>query len=55
MHRSIALDEKACKLLAPLKTGPRDSFTKVMLRHVRKPADTGGELLDVMEELERHR
>lgn len=51
MHRSIAIDERAYKLLASLKTGPRDSFTKVILRHVRKPADTCGELLDAMEDL----
>lgn len=48
MHRNITIDEKAYNLLASLKTGPRDSFTKVILRHVRKPADTCGELLDAM-------
>ena len=46
MHRNITIDEKAYNLLASLKTDPRDSFTKVILRHVRKPADTCGELLD---------
>jgi predicted CopG family antitoxin len=51
MHRNITIDEKAYDLLASLKTGPRDSFTKVILRHVRKPADTCGELLEAMEEL----
>jgi len=51
MHRNITIDEQAYKLLASLKTGPRDSFTKVILRHVRKPADTCGELLDAMEAL----
>jgi predicted CopG family antitoxin len=49
MHRNITIDEKAYDLLASLKTGPRDSFTKVILRHVRKPAETCGELLDAME------
>ena len=51
MHRNITIDEKAYNLLASLKTSPRDSFTKVILRHVRKPADTCGELLDALEEL----
>jgi predicted CopG family antitoxin len=46
MHRNITIDEKAYNLLASLKTDPRDSFTKVILRHVRKPAETGGELLE---------
>jgi predicted CopG family antitoxin len=49
MHRNITIDEKAYNLLASLKTGPGDSFTKVILRHVRKPADTCGELLEAME------
>lgn len=50
MHRTITIDEKAYHLLASLKTGPGDSFTKVILRHVRKPAKTCGELLDAMED-----
>ena len=51
MHRNITIDQKAYDLLASLKTEPRDSFTKVILRHVRKPADTCGELLDRIEAL----
>jgi predicted CopG family antitoxin len=51
MHRNITIDEKAYNLLASLKAGPQDSFTKVILRHVRKPADTCGELLDAMEQM----
>jgi hypothetical protein len=51
MHRNITIDQKAYNLLASLKTEPRDSFTKVILRHVRKPADTCGELLDRIEAL----
>lgn len=51
MHRNITIDEKAYNLLASLKTDPRDSFTKVILRHVRKPADTCGELLDTLEQM----
>jgi predicted CopG family antitoxin len=49
MHRNITIDEKAYDLLASLKTDPRDSFTKVILRHVRKPANTCGELLERLE------
>ena len=49
MHRNITIDEKAYNLLASLKTDPRDSFTKVILRHVRKPAETCGELLEAMD------
>jgi predicted CopG family antitoxin len=49
MHRNITIDEKAYNLLASLKTDARDSFTKVILRHVRKPAETGAELLEAMD------
>jgi predicted CopG family antitoxin len=42
LRRTIKIDEKACNLLASLKTGPRDSFTNVILRHVRKPARRQG-------------
>ena len=52
MHRNITIDEKAYNLLASLKTEPRDSFTKVILRHVRKPADTSGELLEAFADYE---
>jgi predicted CopG family antitoxin len=52
MHRNITIDEKAYNLLASLKTEPRDSFTKVILRHVRKPANTCGELLEALENSE---
>jgi predicted CopG family antitoxin len=49
MRRSITIDEKAYNLLALLKTGPRDSFSKVILRHFHKPANTCGQLLERME------
>ncbi len=52
MHRNITIDEKAYNLLASLKTEPRDSFTKVILRHVRKPAETCGELMAAFEDYE---
>jgi predicted CopG family antitoxin len=51
MHRNITIDEKAYNLLASLKTSPQDSFTKVILRHVHKPADTCGELHDALEQM----
>ncbi|MGA2749267.1 MAG: antitoxin VapB family protein [Verrucomicrobiota bacterium] len=49
MSKTITIDDDAYKLLSSLKQGDRDSFTKVILRHVRKPADTCGELLDMFE------
>ena len=42
MRRTIKIDEKAYNLLASLKREPRDSFTKVILRHVRKSANACG-------------
>jgi predicted CopG family antitoxin len=49
MSKTITLDDDAYKLLVSLKQGNRDSFTKVILRHVYKPAETCGELLDAVE------
>ena len=49
MSKTITIDDDAYKLLASLKQNGRDSFTKVILRHVYRPADTCGELLDLME------
>ncbi len=49
MSRNITIDDEAYKLLASLKTEPRDSFTRVIKRHVRKPADTCGELIDSLD------
>ncbi len=49
MGKTITIDDNAYHLLSSLKLGGRDSFTKVILRHVRKPADTGGELLEALE------
>jgi hypothetical protein len=34
------------QLLSSLKQGMGDSFTKVIRRHIYKPAETCGELLD---------
>ena len=49
MGKTITIDDAAYKLLAALKRDARDSFTKVILRHVARPADTCGELLDSLE------
>jgi predicted CopG family antitoxin len=51
MGRTITIDDNAYKLLSSLKRGSGDSFTKVILRHVNRPADTGGKLADLIEKL----
>jgi predicted CopG family antitoxin len=53
MGRTITIDDDAYKLLSSLKRGARDSFTKVILRHVNRPADTCGELLVVLDNTAR--
>ena len=49
MSKTITIDDDAYKLLASLKRGAADSFTKVIRRHIYKPAETCGELLDSYE------
>ena len=49
MSKTITIDDDVYKLLASLKQGGQDSFTKVLRRHVHKPAETCGELLDAYE------
>jgi predicted CopG family antitoxin len=49
MGHTITIDDDAYKLLSALKRGNRDSFTKVILRHISVPADTCGELLHALE------
>ena len=49
MGKTITIDDDAYKLLASLKRDGQDSFTKVILRHVYRPAETCGELLDMTE------
>jgi len=46
MGKTITIDDDAYKLLSSLKRGARDSFTQVIMRHIHKPAETCGELLD---------
>jgi predicted CopG family antitoxin len=47
MPKCITVDDDVYQFLLSLKR-PGDSFTKVLRRHVAKPADTCGELLDVL-------
>ena len=51
MGKTITIDDDAYKLLSSLKRRPGDSFTKVILRHVNRPADTGAEILEAAENL----
>jgi predicted CopG family antitoxin len=51
MGKTITIDDDAYKLLVSLKEGPQDSFTKVIRRHVHKPLETAGELLEHYEQL----
>ena len=46
MGKTITIDDEAYKLLSSLKRRGGDSFTKVILRHLNRPADTGAELLE---------
>ena len=49
MGKTITIDDEAYKLLSELKHGPRDSFSQVIHRHIRRKANTCGELLDLTE------
>ena len=49
MGKTIIVDDEAYKILVSLKEGPGDSFTKVIRRHLSKPLETAGELLDYHE------
>jgi predicted CopG family antitoxin len=49
MGKTITIEDDAYKLLRSLKLGPDDSFTKVIRRHVHKPLEKAGELLDYYE------
>jgi len=53
MGKTITIDDNAYQLLSSLKTGPQDSFTKVILRNIHKPLETCGEILDAHEQLPR--
>lgn len=49
MSKTITIDDDAYQLLAKLKQGTRDSFTKVIRRHIIPPVETCGELMEAME------
>ena len=49
MSKTITIDDDVYKLLSSLKQERGDSFTKVLRRHVHKPAETAGELLEAYE------
>lgn len=48
MSKTITIDDDAYRLLARLKQGSRDSFTKVIRRHIIPPVELCGELLEAM-------
>jgi predicted CopG family antitoxin len=50
MGKTITIDDDVYRLLVSLKENNRDSFTKVIRRHVHKPLETAGELLDYYEQ-----
>jgi predicted CopG family antitoxin len=50
MSKTITIDDDAYKLLRSLKQGTRDSFTRVIRRHVVPLARTNAELLEAAEE-----
>ena len=43
LSKTITIDDGIYKLLLSLKQGPRDSFTKVIRRHLHSPMDVPGE------------
>jgi predicted CopG family antitoxin len=49
MSKTITIEDDVYALLASLKQSSADSFTKVLRRHVHKPAETCEELLAAME------
>lgn len=51
MSKTITIEDDVYHLLSSLKLGGGDSFTKVLRRHVYKPVETAGELLDAYEML----
>ena len=50
MSKTITIDDDAYQLLSKLKRSTRDSFTKVIRRHVIAPAETCGDILEAMEQ-----
>jgi len=51
VSKRITVDDDVYRTLLSLKQGAGDSFTKVLRRHVVKPLDTAGELLDAYDKV----
>ena len=49
VSKNITIDDDDYQLLASLKQDQGESFTEVLRRHVQKPAETAGELLEAYE------
>ncbi len=49
MSKTITIEDDVYELLASLKQDSRDSFTRVIRRHLPRRCDTAGELLDTYE------
>ena len=51
MSKTITIEDDVYELLASLKQDSRDSFTRVIRRHVQRPCNTAGQLLDAYEHI----
>ena len=51
MGKTITIEDDVYKLLVSLKEGAGDSFSKVLRRHVHKPLETAGEILEAHQKL----
>jgi len=49
MSKNITVEDDVYELLASLKQDRGNSFNRVIRRHIAKPLDTAGELLDAYE------
>jgi predicted CopG family antitoxin len=49
MSKNITVEDDVYELLASLKQDRGDSFNRVIRRHLPRPLDTAGELLDAYE------
>jgi predicted CopG family antitoxin len=49
MSKSITIQEDVYELLASLRQDKGDSFNNVIRRHLPRPLDTAGEILDAYE------
>jgi predicted CopG family antitoxin len=51
MGKTITIEDDVYKLLLSLKREQGDSFSKVLRRHVARPANTCGELEEAMDKM----